>query len=160
MIWIIILKGRWPISSLAVDRTHFYWTDAKERRVHKIRRFQNIVDHTDSSSLLGPVSAQIHRSEVLVELANVYKVVTFGTNFQPLPSQYFHSINRFSGQKLIPFFRLKISSASFQVSFPTELNSSTVLTIVWPCRCRCHKDLKNATSWQWQLLVTTFITAQ
>lgn len=119
--------------------------------MHKIRRFQNIVDHTDSSSLLGPVSAQIHRSEVLVELANVYKVVTFGTNFQPLPSQYFHSTNRFSGQKFNSLFPVKDikclvpSVFPYRVEFINSTHDSLTLSMPVPQRPQECNQLTMAT---------------
>lgn len=65
-----------------------YWTDGRERRIHKIRRSHSIIEPTNYSTSLGSVSAVTRRTEVLVELANVHQVVAFGTNFQPLPSQY------------------------------------------------------------------------
>jgi hypothetical protein len=49
-----------------------------------MRRSLSIIERTTQS---GSTSAFTSRSEVLVELVNVYKVLTFGTNFQPLPSK-------------------------------------------------------------------------
>lgn len=124
----LFASGRWPISSLAVDRLYFYWTDIKERRVHKVRRLESVIDQAETSSVLGPISALKGRSEVLVELANVYKVVTFGTNFQPLPSQ--SKIFQIIISVDLPFiFKRKILNALHRVMSPTLCDLLTIRTI-------------------------------
>lgn len=62
-------------------------TDVRERRVYKMRRSSSILDRKKSLTQSSSISAFASRNEVLVELANVYKVVTFSTNFQPLPGK-------------------------------------------------------------------------
>jgi hypothetical protein len=52
-----------------------------------MRRSLSIIQRTAPLVQSGSVNALTSHSEVLVELANVYKVLTFGTNFQPLPSK-------------------------------------------------------------------------
>jgi len=52
-----------------------------------MRRSLSIIERTTPLAQSGLASALTSRSEVLVELSNVYKVLTFGTNFQPLPSK-------------------------------------------------------------------------
>ncbi|KAK4016061.1 hypothetical protein OUZ56_031022 [Daphnia magna] len=115
--------GRWPISSLAADRTHFYWTDVKERRVHKMRRLSSILDRNKFLAQSGSISAFASRSEVLVELANVYKVVTFSTNFQPLPDV----------ECLAP------SSYPYNVKFVNSTHDSLTLSMPMPQRpAKCN----------------------
>lgn len=55
-----------------------------------MRRLSSILDRNKFLAQSGSISAFASRSEVLVELANVYKVVTFSTNFQPLPGKLLH----------------------------------------------------------------------
>lgn len=81
-------NGRWSISSLAVDRTHLYWTDVShDRRLHKMRRFsttsQGLARTLIQSNSAGTFTT---RKEVVTELKDVHKIVTFVSNSQPLPS--------------------------------------------------------------------------
>ena len=79
-------NGRWSISSLAVDRTNLYWTDiSHERLLHKMRRSSK--NNQELMRTLTQSNPLIHRREVLVELTNVHKIVTFETSSQPLPSK-------------------------------------------------------------------------
>ena len=50
-----------------------------------MRRSLSIIERTTPLGKSGSISSLTSRSEVIVELVNVYKVLTFGTNFQPLP---------------------------------------------------------------------------
>ncbi len=87
-----MIIGGWPPSSLAVDRSYFYWSNANEGRVYKIRRSLSAMmdsntkynDRTNSASPFsskGDVSAE--------QVSDVRNIATLGANFQPLPGKIF-----------------------------------------------------------------------
>ena len=84
-------KNIWPPSSLAVDRFHFYWSDA-EGRLYKTSRSLAEV----RTKMLPPTSvgsrlsnALMHKPDVVVEpVYGVRKIATLGYSNQPLPGQF------------------------------------------------------------------------
>ena len=83
----------WPPSSLAVDRLHFYWSDA-EGRLYKMDRVQHAITArsktrmTSSSTLIPSSNNLIKKADVIAEpVYGVRKIATLGYSNQPLPGK-------------------------------------------------------------------------
>ena len=86
-----IKRTGWPPSSMALDQYYFYWSNATEGRVYKMKRSQssNAVmeqlrlpsDRTGNTS----TAFQARESFTAQEVRGVRAITTLGTNQQPLP---------------------------------------------------------------------------
>ena len=81
-----IFCSGWPPTSLAVDRTHFYWSNSNEK-IFKVKRLFASTEESNSVHQ-SQTSALTSGKEILAELVTDIRQIK-SVNFQPLPGSFF-----------------------------------------------------------------------
>ena len=83
-----ILCSGWPPTSLAVDKTHFYWSNSNEK-IFKVKRSLPYISTAKSNAVQqSQTSALTSGKEILAELVTDIRQIK-SVNFQPLPGSLF-----------------------------------------------------------------------